>query len=206
VETQKKIGVIDYGSGNLRSVTKSLEAAGSSPDLVTTVAQLEACDAIVVPGQGAFGDCAKNLSASGMWDAIAEWIKAGRPYLGICLGYQLLFETSEESPGTKSLGIFPGKVVRFTPDAGKIPHMGWNQLKDTKGPLFAGMEDDPFFYFVHSYYPIPADASLTSAYCEYGGRFAASISSGAIHATQFHPEKSQASGQALLKNFLKSLN
>lgn len=205
MDTSKKIGVIDYGSGNLRSVLKSLEAAGAAPSLVTTPAQLDAVDAVVVPGQGSFGDCSRNLAASGLWDPIAEWIRADRPYLGICLGYQLLFDSSEESPGTKGLGIFAGHVGRFTDGSLKIPHMGWNTLVTPHGPLYAGMPDAPSFYFVHSYYPMPDDASLVSASCEYGGLFAASISRGAVHATQFHPEKSQAAGQALLRNFLQTL-
>lgn len=205
MKSSKNIALIDYGSGNLRSVSKALEAAGSVPSMVTTVAQLEQADAIVVPGQGAFGDCARNLRASGMWDAIVEWIRAGRPYLGICLGYQLLFESSEESPGTGGMGIFPGRVVRFTDEKLKIPHMGWNQLISPTGSLYRELPASPFFYFVHSYYPAPEDASIVSACCDYGGRFAASISRGALHATQFHPEKSQASGQQLLRNFLSSI-
>jgi imidazole glycerol-phosphate synthase subunit HisH len=205
VNSPKKIGVIDYGSGNLRSVTKSLEAAGAAPTLITSTGQLDALDAVVVPGQGAFRDCARNLRASGMWDALSEWIRADRPYLGICLGYQLLFESSEESPGTKGLGIFAGHVTKFTDTKLKIPHMGWNELTETRGPLFQGMGALPHFYFVHSYFPAPEDAALVSAYCDYGGKFAASISRGAVHATQFHPEKSQDSGQALLRNFLSSL-
>ena len=205
MDTSKIIGVIDYGSGNLRSVLKSLEAAGAAPSLVTVPEQLDAVDAVVVPGQGSFGDCSRNLAASGLWDPIAEWIRADRPYLGICLGYQLLFDSSEESPGTKGLGIFAGHVGRFTDESLKIPHMGWNTLVDPRGPLYDDMAAAPSFYFVHSYYPMPDDASLVSASCEYGGLFAASISRGAVHATQFHPEKSQAAGQALLRNFLKTL-
>lgn len=207
MNSSKNIALIDYGSGNLRSVAKALETAGAAPELVTTTAQLEKAAAIVVPGQGHFGDCVANLRASGMWDAIVEWIQAGRPYLGICLGYQLLFESSEESPGTKGLGIFPGQVTRFRDASLKIPHMGWNQLdvQKTEGSVFADLTDRPFFYFVHSYFPSPEDASLVSAYCDYGGKFAASISSGALHATQFHPEKSQANGQTLLRNFLSTV-
>ncbi len=205
MSTRKKIGVVDYGSGNLRSVTRSLEAAGASAQLVTETAQFDEMDAIVVPGQGAFGDCSRNLRASGMWDGLVDWLKAGRPYLGICLGYQLLFESSEESPGTKGLGIFPGRVVKFHQSTLKIPHMGWNQIIDTRGDLYQGMPDKPFFYFVHSYFPVPDDRALLSGGCDYGGEFAASISCGAVHATQFHPEKSQAAGQALLRNFLSTL-
>lgn len=205
MSARKKIGVVDYGSGNLRSVTRSLEAAGASAQLVTETLQFDAMDAIVVPGQGAFGDCSRNLRASGMWDGLVDWLKADRPYLGICLGYQLLFESSEESPDTKGLGIFPGRVVKFHEKSLKIPHMGWNEIIDTRGPLYAGMPEKPFFYFVHSYYPVPDDQELLSGGCDYGGEFAASISHGAVHATQFHPEKSQAAGQALLRNFLSTL-
>ncbi len=199
------IGVVDYGSGNLRSVCKALEASGASTLLVTDASLLADLDAVVVPGVGSFGDCAANLQAAGLRDPIREWIQEGRPYLGICLGYQLLFESSEESPGVSGLGILPGKVIRFS-DAGlKVPHMGWNSLSDLKGPLFQGLPEDTAFYFVHSFFPVPADASLASSTCEYGGRFAASISRGALHATQFHPEKSQAAGLAVLRNFLSTL-
>ncbi len=201
----KSIGVVDYGSGNLRSVSKALEKAGAAVQLVTAAAQLETLDAVVVPGVGAFGDCAANLRRSGLWEPIIAWLKAGRPYLGICLGYQLLFESSEETPDAKGLGILPGRVVRFRGENLKVPHIGWNTLEDTRGPLYAHLPSPPSFYFVHSYFPVPADEAMISARCEYGGRFAASVSTGAIHAVQFHPEKSQASGLALLGNFLASL-
>ena len=199
------IGVVDYGSGNLRSVCKALEASGASTTLVSDASRLEGFDAIVVPGVGSFGDCAANLQATGLWDPLREWIQAGRPYLGICLGYQLLFESSEESPGVGGLGVLPGTVVRFS-DAGlKVPHMGWNSLSDLKGPIFEGLPEETSFYFVHSFYPVPADPALASSTCKYGCRFAASISRGALHATQFHPEKSQAAGLAVLRNFLSTL-
>jgi len=199
------IGVVDYGSGNLRSVCKALEASGASTTLVSDASRLAGFDAVVVPGVGSFGDCAANLQATGLWDPLREWIQAGRPYLGICLGYQLLFESSEESPGVSGLGVLPGTVIRFS-DAGlKVPHMGWNSLSDLKGPLFEGLPEETSFYFVHSFYPVPADPSLASSTCEYGRRFAASISRGALHATQFHPEKSQAAGLAVLRNFLSTL-
>lgn len=201
----KSIGVVDYGSGNLRSVSKALEKAGAAVQLVTAAAQLETLDAVVVPGVGAFGDCAANLRRSGLWEPIIAWLKAGRPYLGICLGYQLLFESSEETPDAKGLGILPGRVVRFRGENLKVPHIGWNTLEDTRGPLYKNLPSPPSFYFVHSYFPVPADEAMISARCEYGGQFAASVSTGAIHAVQFHPEKSQASGLALLGNFLASL-
>ncbi len=199
------IGVVDYGSGNLRSVCKALEASGASATLVSDASQLSALDAVVVPGVGAFGDCAANLQATGLWEPLREWIKAGRPYLGICLGYQLLFESSEESPGVDGLGVLPGTVIRFS-DAGlKVPHMGWNSLSNLKGPLFQGLPEETSFYFVHSFFPVPTDATLASSTCDYGQPFAASISVGPLHATQFHPEKSQAAGLAVLRNFLSTL-
>lgn len=201
----KSIGVVDYGSGNLRSVSKALEKAGATVTLVSNAGQLDALDAIVVPGVGAFGDCASNLRRSGLWEPIIEWLKAGRPYLGICLGYQLLFESSEETPDAKGLGVLPGRVGRFHAEGLKVPHIGWNTLEETRGVLYEGLAKPESFYFVHSYFPVPADERMISAKCEYGGRFAASVSTGAIHAVQFHPEKSQATGLALLGNFLKSL-
>jgi len=201
----RSVGVVDYGSGNLRSVSKALEAVGASVVLVTKAAQLQLLDAIVVPGVGAFGDCARNLRRSGLWEPLAEWLQAGRPYLGICLGYQLLFESSEESPGCKGLGILPGRVVRFAGNGLKIPHIGWNTLFEARGPIYRGLPASPYFYFVHSYFPVPAGDCLVSARCEYGGTFAASVSSGSLHATQFHPEKSQSAGLALWENVLETL-
>jgi imidazole glycerol-phosphate synthase subunit HisH len=201
----KVIGVVDYGSGNLRSVGKALESVGASVSLVTETAQLDRLNALVVPGVGAFGDCADNLRTSGLWEPLREWLQAERPYLGICLGYQLLFESSEESPGRKGLGFLPGRVVRLRGEKLKIPHIGWNTLRGTRGPMYKSLAVDPYFYFVHSYFPVPADDDIISARCEYGGSFAASISNGSLHATQFHPEKSQSSGLTLLRNFLGTL-
>lgn len=205
VNASKSIGVVDYGSGNLRSVSKALEAVGASVALVTSSAQLDPLDAVVVPGVGAFGDCAQNLRKSGLWEPLIEWLQAGRPYLGICLGYQLLFESSEESPGCKGLGVLPGRVVRFQGKRLKVPHIGWNVLLDMRGPMFKTLSSAPYFYFLHSYFPVPADDAIVSARCEYGGTFAASVSNGSLHATQFHPEKSQSAGLTLLKNFLDTL-
>ena len=201
----KKLGVIDYGSGNLRSVCKAIEAAGSTPSLVTAPSGLDSLDAIVVPGVGAFAHCAENLRATGLWNPVREWALSGRPYLGICLGYQLLFESSEESPGIEGLGVLKGRVVRFSDSALKVPHMGWNTLSKTSGPLYNGLSGDVSMYFVHSYYPVPADSSLVSAWSDYGVSFAAGVSSGVLHAVQFHPEKSQSAGLALLRNFLSIL-
>lgn len=199
------MGVVDYGSGNLRSACKAFEACGADVVRVKSPAQLADVAALVVPGQGAFHDCAHNLRASGLWDPIKEWIAADRPFFGICVGYQLLFESSEESPGVAGLGVCAGIVRRFPVGPLKVPHMGWNTLSTRPGdPLYAGLGESPSFYFVHSYYPDPADESLISARCEYGAPFAASVGRGNLHATQFHPEKSQQNGLALVRNFLAS--
>ena len=199
------LGVIDYGSGNLRSVCKALEAAGATPRLISSASEMSALDAIVVPGVGAFAHCAENLRATGLWEPVRDWASSGKPYLGICLGYQLLFESSEESPGVEGLGVLPGRVVRFMAGDLKVPHMGWNTLGKTRGPLYKGFPAEVSMYFVHSYYPVPADEDILSARCEYGISFAAGVSRGALHAVQFHPEKSQAAGLALLRNFLSTL-
>lgn len=201
----KKIGVIDYGSGNLRSVCKALEASGCTPSLISEPPGLNGLDAIVVPGVGAFAHCAENLRATGLWNPVREWALSGRPYLGICLGYQLLFESSEESPDVEGFGVLKGRVVRFSDPSLKVPHMGWNTLSKTSGPLYKSLSDAVSMYFVHSYYPVPADSSLVSAWSDYGVSFAAGVSSGALHAVQFHPEKSQSAGLALLRNFLSTL-
>ncbi len=203
-----RIGLVDYGSGNLRSVQRALEHAGAECHPVHSPAEANACSALVVPGVGSFGDCARQLREAGLWDFIKEWIAADRPYLGICLGYQLLFESSEESPGVEGFGALRGKVVHFPRESGlKIPHMGWNQLHITKGSdsLMAGLGENPDFYFVHSYYPVPEDPSVVTSTCGYGVEFAASVTRGNLSAVQFHPEKSQALGLAMLRNFIDSL-
>lgn len=201
----KPVALVDYGSGNLRSVAKALEACGTRVVLAQNATAFDSAKAVVVPGVGSFGDCAANLRASGMWEPIREWLAAGLPYLGICLGYQLLFESSEESPGASGFGVLPGKVVRFAQRSLKVPHMGWNQALRTRGPLFSTTPADPWFYFVHSYYPVPSEESDVSAWCEYGNPFAASVSRNGLHATQFHPEKSQSAGLEVLRGFLASL-
>jgi glutamine amidotransferase len=203
--SQAVLGVIDYGSGNLRSVCKALEASGASPRLISSASEMSGLDAIVVPGVGAFAHCAENLRATGLWEPVREWAASGKPYLGICLGYQLLFESSEESPGVEGLGVLPGRVVRFAAGNLKVPHMGWNTLEQPTGPLYAGFPPEVSMYFVHSYYPVPTESALVSAWCEYGIRFAAGVSHGSLHAVQFHPEKSQAAGLTLLSNFLSTL-
>jgi len=204
----KNIGIVDYGSGNLRSVSKALDAVGARTHLVSTAAALDDCDAVVVPGVGAFGDCARNLRDTGLWEPLREWLAADRPYLGICLGYQLLFESSEETPGIEGLGALPGVVRRFPGGTLKVPHMGWNTL-DIRQPddrLYADLPAEPSVYFVHSFFPVPADSSIVSATCDYAGDFAASVSRGALSAVQFHPEKSQRNGLTILKNFVTSID
>lgn len=202
------LGLVDYGSGNLRSVQRALEHAGGTCVLAHTPAEAAKCDALVVPGVGSFGDCARQLREAGLWDFLREWLAADRPYLGICLGYQLLFESSEESPGVEGLGALKGKVVHFPKAAGlKIPHMGWNQLHITapSDRLMKGFGENPDFYFVHSYYPVPEDSSVITSICDYGVEFASSVSRGNLSAVQFHPEKSQALGLSMLRNFITSL-
>jgi glutamine amidotransferase len=203
-----RIGLVDYGSGNLRSVQRALEHAGADVVHVTRESEAVGCAALVVPGVGSFGDCARQLREAGLWDFLKEWLAADRPYLGICLGYQLLFETSEESPGVEGFGALKGRVVHFPRESGqKIPHMGWNQLRLTKPDdrLLKGLGENPDFYFVHSYYPVPDDESTITSTCSYGVEFAASVTRGNLSAVQFHPEKSQALGLDMLRNFIDSL-
>ena len=198
-----KVGIVDYGRGNIRSVENAFLAIGADVVLITKPEELESITHLVVPGQGEFGDCAANLKKQGMFAPIQEWAAADKPYLGICVGYQLIFENGEESPDTEGLGILPGTVKRF-PDVGlKIPHMGWNslQLADASHPIWKGLPDEPFFYFVHSYYPEPTEQQHTSATCDYALPFAAAVTRGKLIATQFHPEKSQHNGLQLLRNF-----
>ena len=202
------IGLVDYGSGNLRSVERAVEHAGGTCVHVTGPGGTGECDALLVPGVGAFGDCARQLREAGLWDVIGEWIAADRPYLGICLGYQLLFDSSEESPGVAGLGVIPGRVVHFPRAQGlKIPHMGWNRLEILKPSdrILKGLEEENDVYFVHSYYPVPEDQEIVTSVCTYGVRFAASVTRGNLSAVQFHPEKSQALGLAMLRNFITSL-
>ena len=198
-----KVGIVDYGRGNIRSVENAFLAIGADVVLITKPEELESITHLVVPGQGEFGDCAANLKKQGMFAPIQEWAAADKPYLGICVGYQLIFENGEESPGAEGLGILPGTVKRF-PNVGlKIPHMGWNslQLADTSHPIWKGLPDEPFFYFVHSYYPEPKNQEDSAATCDYALPFAAAVTRGKLIATQFHPEKSQHNGLQLLRNF-----
>ncbi|MBP8256385.1 MAG: imidazole glycerol phosphate synthase subunit HisH [Opitutaceae bacterium] len=201
------IAVIDTGICNLRSVTKAVEAAGGDVRIVRTPGELSAsgADGMVLPGVGALRDCVASLRTSGTADSVAGWIREDRPFLGVCLGMQALFERSEEG-GVKGLGILPGEVVRFRrPPAFKIPHMGWNTVRFLKpdAPLAAHLaQDGEAFYFVHSYHCVPKDPNLILALCDYGGEFCAAVNRGNIAATQFHPEKSQGKGLQAYRNFV----
>jgi glutamine amidotransferase len=198
------IGIIDYGAGNLRSVANAIHALGIEPRLVSSPADFAGLTHLVLPGVGSFGDCMGELDRRGLTGPIRDWVAAGKPYFGICLGYQILFDESVETPGVTGLGIFRGKVRRFVEDGRKIPHMGWNAARptDPADPLWAGLGDSPYFYFVHSYFPEPADPAIVAMTTDYGDTFASAIRSGAVLATQFHPEKSQQAGLRLLANFL----
>jgi len=193
------IAVIDNGLCNLGSVLKAFEAVGATPKVVRTPAEVTAAnaDGLVLPGVGALRDCVASLKSSGLAGTVREWIAADRPFLGVCLGMQALFESSEEG-NTAGLGIFPGKVVRFRrPPEFKIPHMGWNTVRFVQpgSPLQAGLRTEgESFYFVHSFHCVPADPSLVLSECDYGSPFTAAIARGRCFATQFHPEKSQAKG------------
>jgi len=201
------LGLIDYGSGNLRSVGKALDKIGARVEILDAPDRLAEMDGVVLPGVGAFGDCAEQLRQRGLWDPLADWLQAERPFLGICLGYQLLFESSEETPGVAGFGRFPGAVRRFTVPGLKVPQIGWNALRFTRpdARLWQGLEDGAHVYFVHSYYPQPSDADIVAATAEYGEPFAAAIEHGPTMGVQFHPEKSQETGLAMLGNFVASV-
>jgi glutamine amidotransferase len=197
------IAIIDYGMGNLRSVQKGLERAGYAAEVTRDPGRIEAAGGVVLPGVGAFGACMANLRAYGLIDTVRRVITRGTPFLGICLGMQLLFEESEEFGPVPGLGIFPGRVVRFLerPDL-KVPHMGWNQIrKQGDLPHLRGIDDGAFVYFVHSYYVVPADPTVTATTTDYGIGFTSAIACDNVFATQYHPEKSQTVGLKILENF-----
>lgn len=203
-----KLGVLDYGAGNLRSVLNAFATIGSPAQLITTPADFEAIDTLVFPGQGAFGDSVRILRQNQLWDPLKAWLNEGRPYIGICLGYQLLFASSEESPGVEGLGIAPGRVRKFAAASGlKIPHMGWNQAQwhPRAAAISAGLGSPCHVYFVHSYYPDVEDESLIACTTDYGTKFASGIIKPNLVAVQFHPEKSQATGLKLLTNAVVSM-
>lgn len=199
------IGIVDYDIGNLRSVQKAFQHVGGEAMFVRTPREIEQVNALVLPGVGAFGDCVRCLADSGMWDAVTEWAKSDRPFFGICVGYQMLFESSEEAPGQRGLGIFEGNVRRFSAEQGlKVPQIGWNTVtvRQPDSPLLAEISNGEFVYFVHSYYPVPRDPSIVALETTYGETFAAAVVRDNLLATQFHPEKSQRAGLQMLKNFV----
>ena len=201
------IALIDYGSGNLRSVHKALLRVGADVRIARRPEEMAGARAVVLPGVGAFDDCIHALRKQELLEASREFIKSGRPFLGICVGYQALFEKSDEfNSCAAGLGIFQGNVVRFPEENGlKIPQIGWNQLEEinSKCPLFGGVPDGSYVYFVHSFFPKPVDASIIASRTTYGETFASAIWRDNVFATQFHPEKSQKIGLQLLKNFVE---
>jgi glutamine amidotransferase len=199
-------GIIDYGGGNIRSLVKAVETLGGSVRLVTSPGQIEGVGPLLFPGQGEFGDCMTQLERRDLADPLRNWIGDGRPFFGICVGYQVLFEKSEESPGREGLGILEGDVLRFPESALKVPHMGWNcaALSHPEAAPWEGLGAAPYFYFVHSYYPAPKDPGVVAGRTEYGVSFASAVQRGNLLATQFHPEKSQRAGMRLIANFLRA--
>lgn len=203
-----KLGVLDYGAGNLRSVLNAFAAIDHQARLIAGPADFEGIDTLVFPGQGAFGDSVRILKQNDLWSPLKQWLADERPYVGICLGYQLLFESSEESPGVEGLGVAPGRVRKFNASHGlKIPHMGWNQAQweGRAAGLTPGLSEPSYVYFVHSYYPEVDDASLVACRTTYGAEFASGIIKPNLVAVQFHPEKSQNTGLTLLRNSLAML-
>jgi len=198
-----RIAVVDYGMGNIRSVSKALERVAPRAEvLVTSDARaIRDAERVVVPGQGAMPDCMRQLAASGAREAVVEAAGA-KPFLGVCIGLQMLFERGEEGD-TPGLGLLPGRVPRLKVSGLKIPHMGWNEVAQSRShPLWADIADRSRFYFVHSYYPAPADSALVAGTCDYGAPFTCAVARDNIFAVQFHPEKSQSAGLQLLSNFV----
>lgn len=200
------IAIIDYGVGNLFSAEKAFAALGADVRVTSDESTIRQADKIVLPGVGAFGDCMKNLEESGLIPVLKESVAAGKPLLGICVGLQVLFDGSEESPGAKGLGLIHGMVKKIQAPGLKVPHMGWNSIKvrepREKLDLFRGLSDKPYVYFVHSYHAVPDDKSVITATTEYGETLTAAVAQGNFLATQFHPEKSGDVGLQILRNFI----
>ncbi|HVO33023.1 MAG TPA: imidazole glycerol phosphate synthase subunit HisH [Elusimicrobiota bacterium] len=208
---KRKIAVVDYGMGNLRSVEKALQKVGGRASVTDSARVLRQADAVVLPGVGSFGEAVIRLQKQKLWAPLEDALAKGKPFLGICLGLQLLLERSEESPGAKGFGFFRGVVRRFQSTKRrplKIPHIGWNtlRLRDAASPWLDGVRSNHYFYFVHSYYPDPLEKSSIAAVSHYGGPFCAAMSAGQLFASQFHPEKSGALGLRILKNFAHRLD
>lgn len=197
------IAVLDYGAGNLQSVVKAFQFIGCETAVTSVPSCLEGADAAVLPGVGAFGDAMGRLKNSGLEKPVLDFIRSGKPFLGICLGLQMLFEESEEAPGVPGLGVLRGRVLRIPETPGlKIPHVGWNSLDlRERGGLFARLGEQPYVYFVHSYYLKAADPAAVTATADYGVTIDAAVRRGNLFATQFHPEKSGRAGLQMLRNF-----
>ena len=199
------IAVVDYGIGNLRSAEKALQHVGADARLTTEAEVIGSADAVVLPGVGNFGACMRALRASGLEAATRAAATDGRPFLGICVGMQMLFDGSDESPGVEGLGLVAGRITRL-PATVRLPQMGWNTLeRNPESRLVAGLRDPAWCYFVHTFAPDPADEGDVAAWCDYGRRFAAAVERGPLWATQFHPEKSGDVGLALLANFVDAV-
>ncbi len=209
--TRPLIAVVDYEMGNLHSVAKALEEAGGRVIVTSAPSVIRRAAGVVLPGVGAFGEAAKRLKSKKLVSPVMESLQRNKPFLGICLGLQLLFEKSEESPGAKGLGYFKGDVVRFRmPKKSKlkVPHMGWNTAARgpaVKPPALRGVGKGSYFYFVHSFYPDPREKSIVSTTTSYGRSFCSSVAKGRLFASQFHPEKSGDEGQKILRNFVKEV-
>jgi len=199
-----KIGIIDYGMGNLGSVSNACKFLGLDAEIISMPSQLDACRAVILPGVGAFGDCMAHLTEHGFVEPIQKWVASGKPFMGICLGLQALFQTSEETPGVEGLSIFQGSVKRFQiAKELKVPQIGWNAVnqKNPDCPMFASVDDDAYFYFVHSFYVAPEDPSIVAGETDYGLKYCSAVLKDNVFAVQFHPEKSQSAGLQMLKNF-----
>ena len=202
------IAIVDYGVGNLYSVEKAFARFSSDVVLTHEAEIIDKADKVVLPGVGAFGDCMKNFKASGLVDAVLRAVKSGKPVMGICVGLQIMFEGSDESPGVAGLGIFKGRVRKINAPELKIPHMGWNSLTVNENAsinidLFKNIRENPYVYFVHSYYAVPEDKSVITAKTVYGEEITAAVGKDNVIATQFHPEKSGDIGLSIIKNFVE---
>lgn len=198
------VAIIDYGAGNLQSVKKALDFLGYESEITSDKHKIESASHIILPGVGSFGDAVASIKSRGLGDTIKKAASGDKPFLGICLGLQLLFDSSEESPGVDGLGIFSGKIVTIPKNNGlKVPHMGWNSvsLKQNDG-IFKDIKDESYFYFVHSYYLKNADDEVVAATTQYGAEIECAVQKGLVCATQFHPEKSGEAGLQVLKNFM----
>lgn len=196
----EKIVIVDYGMGNLHSVNKAMVKVGGNVTISSDPLIIDSADKVILPGVGAFGDCMANINSYGLTEVLLNALNSGKPFLGICLGEQLLFEGSEEAPGVKGLGFFEGKVEKIKTTF-KIPHMGWNRLALKSPSPILNKATGEFVYFVHSYHAIPKDKSIITSVCDYGTQITASVGRGNVQAVQFHPEKSSSVGIEILQAF-----